>query len=193
MPSNRRILYAVLLTLKAHPLTFVTVYALGFFLRIAVRQNQNSLGLFVVMQLFLVCSPAAFLAFNYIVYGRLIQENIGAKYSLIRPSIVARVFVISDVVTFIVQVLRFCLSLQSRIYKLIQSRVLAEESKLTRATPILGQTFSSLVSSFKLCHMSSLSDYSHMRTGKLSKWTNFQGQKLGGKWCGCSMYRRRSS
>ena len=80
------------------------VYALGFFLRVPVRENQNSLGLFIVMQLFLVCSPAAFLAFNYIVYGRLIQENVGAKYSLIRPSIVARVFVISDVVTFLVQV-----------------------------------------------------------------------------------------
>lgn len=81
-------------------------YALGFFLRIAARNSPNSLGLFIIMQLFLVCSPATFLAFNYIVYGRLIEENVGAQYSLIRPSLVARIFVISDVVTFLIQVRR---------------------------------------------------------------------------------------
>jgi hypothetical protein len=81
-----------------------TAYAVGFFLRVPVRNNPDSLGLFIGMQLFQVCSPAAFLAFNYIVYGRLLQECVGAKYSLLRPAIIARVFVISDVVTFLVQV-----------------------------------------------------------------------------------------
>lgn len=56
------------------------------------------------MQLFLVTSPAAFLAFNYILYGRLVRNRVGDQYSYIHPRIVARVFIISDVVTFMIQV-----------------------------------------------------------------------------------------
>jgi hypothetical protein len=79
-------------------------FAIGFFLRVPVRNNPDSLGLFIGMQLFLVCSPAAFLAFNYIVYGRLIQTNVGGQYSLLRPNLVAGVFVASDIITFLIQV-----------------------------------------------------------------------------------------
>ena len=77
---------------------------MGFLARILVKNDPDSIFKFASMQLLLVCSPAAFLAFNYIVYGRLVVEKIGAKYSPIKPTIVARIFVISDVVTFLVQV-----------------------------------------------------------------------------------------
>ena len=84
----------------------MVAYSAGFFLRIPVASNPNSEGLFIVMQLMTVTSPAAFLAFNYIIYGRLIRNRVGASYSMIRPQIVAKVFVISDVTTFMIQVSR---------------------------------------------------------------------------------------
>lgn len=76
---------------------------LGFALRYASNQSPNNVSLFAVQQLLIVCSPAAFLAFNYIVYGRLISY-IGAEHSIINPRKVAKVFVISDVATFMIQV-----------------------------------------------------------------------------------------
>ncbi|KAF8580725.1 RTA1-domain-containing protein [Ramaria rubella] len=78
---------------------------LGFSIRIFMGQPRfsHSLGVYVGMQSLIVLSPAAFLAFNYITYGRLIRLCIGREHSWMRPEIVGRVFVISDVFTFIVQ------------------------------------------------------------------------------------------
>jgi hypothetical protein len=78
-------------------------YATGFVLRIILANNQDSLGLFIIEQIFIICSPACFLAFNYIVYGRLITEWVNPQYSLLRPSIVAKVFITSDILTFLIQ------------------------------------------------------------------------------------------
>ena len=77
--------------------------ALGFALRYTSKDNQDSIGLFAIQGLFIMCSPAAFLAFNYIVYGRLISY-IGAEHSIMNPQKVAKIFVLSDVFTFLVQV-----------------------------------------------------------------------------------------
>jgi hypothetical protein len=120
--------------------------ALGWLLRLPVRTNQRSTPLYAVQQLFIVLSPAAFLAFNYvsgqrngercggctrplaqarharltlsascqILYGRLIVAidksiDMGGKkrqrseFSPIPPRIVGRLFVWSDVITFLVQ------------------------------------------------------------------------------------------
>jgi len=79
------------------------VYATGFKLRIGLAANPNSLGIFMAVQLFLICSPGAFLAFNYIVYGRLIRNRVGPQFSLVKPHRVARLFVISDVTSFLIQ------------------------------------------------------------------------------------------
>jgi len=48
--------------------------------------------------------PALFLAYNYMLYVRLIMHNIGAKHSFFKPTIIAKMFVGIDVFTFIVQV-----------------------------------------------------------------------------------------
>jgi len=77
--------------------------AVGFFLRFDLMSHQNSQGLFITMQVLIVCSPAAFLAFNYVLYGRFITNAVGSQHSFIRPDRVARVFVISDIVTFLIQ------------------------------------------------------------------------------------------
>ncbi|KAL5490530.1 hypothetical protein ACEPAI_5363 [Sanghuangporus weigelae] len=80
-------------------------FSAGFFLRYASTIETSSLGLFIVSQILVVVSPAAFLAFNYIVYGRLIGTFATGRnrYSLVRPEIVAKIFIISDIVTFLVQ------------------------------------------------------------------------------------------
>jgi hypothetical protein len=93
-----------------------TTEALGWFLRIPLRQeqNQDNRGLYIAYYLFLVLSPAGFLAYCYIIYGRLISaadpELIGraglkakSRYSFIPPRLVARFFVISDICTFLIQ------------------------------------------------------------------------------------------
>ncbi|KAL5529008.1 hypothetical protein ACEPAG_4982 [Sanghuangporus baumii] len=80
-------------------------FSVGFFIRYASAADTSNLGTFVITQILIVISPAAFLAFNYIVYGRLIRMFATGRnrYSLIRPEIVAKTFIISDVVTFCVQ------------------------------------------------------------------------------------------
>lgn len=113
--------------------------ALGFFVRPSIDPYNVSLGLYIVQSMFVVISPAAFLAFNYLLYGRMIlavDKDFGSsaieahelesrpltvtqkltilhkaggpkteksRFSFIPPRIVGRVFVWSDVITFIVQ------------------------------------------------------------------------------------------
>jgi len=79
------------------------IISVGFFVRIVLDSTPNSLGVFAIQQLFIVVTPAAFLAYNYILYGRFIVNCVNPKYSLIRPNRVARLFVCSDIVTFLVQ------------------------------------------------------------------------------------------
>lgn len=79
------------------------VEALGFFLRYASKYSPNSLTLFALEGLFIICSPATFLAFNYITYGRFIS-HIGTEHSIVNPRKVAKIFVISDICTFLLQV-----------------------------------------------------------------------------------------
>jgi hypothetical protein len=75
----------------------------GFFIRIALDSVPNSLGVFIIQQLFIITTPAAFLAFNYILYGRFIVNCVSREYSWIRPERVARIFVASDITTFLIQ------------------------------------------------------------------------------------------
>jgi len=77
--------------------------ALGFTLRVVSRYYPTSSALFSIQRLFIVCSPAAFLAFNYILYGRLISYS-GAGHSIVKPRRVATIFVTSDISTFLMQV-----------------------------------------------------------------------------------------
>ncbi|KAJ1028358.1 hypothetical protein NDA16_001528 [Ustilago loliicola] len=114
--------------------------AIGYLVRPSIDPYNVSLGLYIIQSMFVVISPAAFLAFNYLLYGRMIlavDEEFGSsnmdmqamesqpltaaekitmlhkaggpkreksRYSFIPPRIVGRVFVWSDVATFLVQV-----------------------------------------------------------------------------------------
>ncbi|KIY71301.1 hypothetical protein CYLTODRAFT_369641 [Cylindrobasidium torrendii FP15055 ss-10] len=79
---------------------------IGFFVKEVMlnsEAHQNSKALLIAQNVIIVCAPAAFFAFNYILYGRLVSSAIGPQYSLIRPSRVATIFVASDILTFIIQ------------------------------------------------------------------------------------------
>lgn len=46
--------------------------AIGFFVRPSIDPFNVSLGLYIIQSMFVVISSAAFLAFNYLLYGRMI-------------------------------------------------------------------------------------------------------------------------
>lgn len=84
------------------------------------------------MYLFVVLSPAFYLAMNYIVYGRLLAAMTGldrndkaskkarSPYSPLPPRLYTAVFVISDVVTFLIQAAGGGMQ-TSRVYTTIQT------------------------------------------------------------------------
>jgi len=77
--------------------------AAGFITRIFLIKHPNTMGLLIVSQILIVCSPAAFLAFNYVLVGRLLKVRIGGHHSPIRSDRLSTIFVISDVSTFMIQ------------------------------------------------------------------------------------------
>ncbi|KAF9219550.1 hypothetical protein BS17DRAFT_788986 [Gyrodon lividus] len=77
--------------------------SLGLFMRIPMAMYPNSLPIFMVQQLFTILPPAAYLAFNYVLYGRFMVTCIDPKYSLIKSKRVAKYFVISDITTLLIQ------------------------------------------------------------------------------------------
>ena len=91
--------------------------SIGFFCRIAIDPKDLKVPLFVVQNILIIATPSAFLAFNYMLYGRLItaiDPQFGAndsqsrmeksRYSIIPPRIVGRAFIWSDITTFLIQV-----------------------------------------------------------------------------------------
>ncbi|EMD40747.1 hypothetical protein CERSUDRAFT_111327 [Gelatoporia subvermispora B] len=78
-------------------------YALGFVVRFALHSNPDSKGVYIIFELLNVLSPCAFIATEYMVLGRLAGYLDCRQHLLIAPNKIARVFVISDVVTFLIQ------------------------------------------------------------------------------------------
>ncbi|OWT36398.1 integral membrane protein [Cryptococcus neoformans] len=77
---------------------------IGLALRIAFRTNPHSTGLYIVCYLFVVLSPCAFLAGDYILLGRLVQYLDAHHYLRpLRAQLVSWIFIISDVITFLIQ------------------------------------------------------------------------------------------
>ncbi|KAI6110390.1 RTA1 like protein-domain-containing protein [Pisolithus croceorrhizus] len=68
---------------------------IGFLIRIVLPNNPDSSMLFVSQQLLILLSPAAFLAFNYFVYGQLATNCLDPSYSQIQLCEVATWFIIS--------------------------------------------------------------------------------------------------
>ncbi|TFK48512.1 RTA1-domain-containing protein [Heliocybe sulcata] len=77
--------------------------AAGYAVRFVEVAVHDSVGFYIFQTFFILCAPAAFLAFNYTLYGRVVVRCLGREFSIIRPERVARIFVISDVTTFLAQ------------------------------------------------------------------------------------------
>ncbi|KAG2113872.1 RTA-like protein [Suillus discolor] len=80
-----------------------TLMSIGLFMRIPMATNPNSLPIFMVQELFTLLPPAAYLAFNYILYRRFIVNCVDRRYSWIKPEKVIRYIVISDIATASIQ------------------------------------------------------------------------------------------
>ncbi|ORY33699.1 RTA1 like protein-domain-containing protein [Naematelia encephala] len=77
---------------------------IGLAIRLGLRNNLHSTGLYIAMYLFVVLSPCAFLAGNYILLGRLVAHLEGDRYLRpFKPRLVSWIFIISDVITFFIQ------------------------------------------------------------------------------------------
>ncbi|GAA5852122.1 hypothetical protein JCM3766R1_007108 [Sporobolomyces carnicolor] len=76
---------------------------IGFILRIAYRQALDSVGVYAVMTLFILLSPCAFLATNYMVLTRLAHALNAESALFIKASRVVKIFVWADVATFFLQ------------------------------------------------------------------------------------------
>ncbi|OJA10052.1 hypothetical protein AZE42_07686 [Rhizopogon vesiculosus] len=90
-------------SLSRYYANWCTVMSIGFFMRIPLVTHPDSLPIFMVEQFFIILSPAAFLAFNYMLYGHFIVNCVDRHHSWIKPENVAKYFVISDITTFIIQ------------------------------------------------------------------------------------------
>lgn len=80
-------------------------------LRLPLRDSPDSLGLYIAMDLFIVLSPAAYVAFAYATFGHFAEAATnhtnarakGKNLTLIPARKFATTFVISDVITFLIQ------------------------------------------------------------------------------------------
>lgn len=140
--------------------------SIGFFCRIAIDPKDLNVGLFVVQNILIIATPSAFLAFNYMLYGRVItaiDPQFGtndsqsrmekSRYSLIPPRIVGRAFIWSDISTFLIQVAAGSmlgnagdnLSLANIGDKLFLVGVIAQGTSYTLFTVLLSMALTRLV------------------------------------------------
>ena len=76
--------------------------ALGFGLRILSINQPNKLGPFIGSMFLLITVPIAMAFINYLVFGRILKSY-GRKIMFLRPAWIAAIFLISDVLSFLLQ------------------------------------------------------------------------------------------
>ncbi|KAK0191057.1 RTA1-like protein [Armillaria mellea] len=89
--------WVMLMTIGAY------TFAFGIGTRFGLHAHPESKGIYVVEYLFVVLSPCAFIAANYVLLGRL-SRHLGATQQLLVDSRqITAVFISSDVTTFLIQ------------------------------------------------------------------------------------------
>ncbi|KAH8088115.1 integral to membrane protein [Filobasidium floriforme] len=79
-------------------------YGIGLCMRIPFRSDPHNTTIYIVQYLFIVLSPCAFLAGDYILLGRIVSHLSGDRHLRpVRPNKVTLFFVLSDVATFLIQ------------------------------------------------------------------------------------------
>ncbi|KZS97965.1 RTA1-like protein [Sistotremastrum niveocremeum HHB9708] len=87
--------------------------ALGLAFRFGMHQHPDSKGMYIVEYLFVVLSPCAFIAADYVLLGRLSRYLKTGQYLLVRPERITKYFIASDVTTFLIQAAGGSLSISS--------------------------------------------------------------------------------
>ncbi|KAF8597901.1 hypothetical protein BDV93DRAFT_512969 [Ceratobasidium sp. AG-I] len=78
-------------------------YAAGLFLRIASANDPHSDSIIIPMQLLTVLAPCGFIATVYMLLSRLSYHIQAEDLLIIKPTLITKIFVTSDIVTLIVQ------------------------------------------------------------------------------------------
>jgi hypothetical protein len=82
----------------------LTLYAsAGIGCRFGLHSMPDSKGIYIAEYLFVVLSPCAFIAADYVLLGRLARHLHADQHLLIRPQRIVLFFVLSDVTTFLIQ------------------------------------------------------------------------------------------
>ncbi|KAF2471990.1 RTA1-domain-containing protein [Lindgomyces ingoldianus] len=76
---------------------------IGYIGRILSSHDQWALGPYIMQALLLLLAPALFAASIYMVLGRVILLTEGEQYSLIRQRWLTKIFVIGDILAFLIQ------------------------------------------------------------------------------------------
>ncbi|KAF9224831.1 hypothetical protein BS17DRAFT_766187 [Gyrodon lividus] len=76
-----------------------TAYALGF----GIHDYPDSLAIYIVEYLYIILSPCAFIAVNYVLLGRLSRNVSCGAHVLVPAHRLTLIFVLSDVTTFLIQ------------------------------------------------------------------------------------------
>ncbi|KIM68771.1 hypothetical protein SCLCIDRAFT_104952 [Scleroderma citrinum Foug A] len=78
-------------------------YAIGFGIRFVMHYYPDSMGIYVAENFFIVLSPCAFIAANYVLLGRIAKFLVCDEYVPLPLNKITRVFVLSDISTFLIQ------------------------------------------------------------------------------------------
>ncbi|KIJ56800.1 hypothetical protein M422DRAFT_197995 [Sphaerobolus stellatus SS14] len=78
-------------------------FAIGLAMRFILHNNPHNQGVYILEDLLVVLSPCAFIAAVYILLGHLAVHLNSSQHLLIAPRYITRVFIASDVTTFLIQ------------------------------------------------------------------------------------------
>ncbi|KAJ7094591.1 RTA1-like protein [Mycena belliarum] len=96
-------------------------FALGIGTRFGLHSQPEAKGLYIVEYLFVVLSPCAFIAAEYVLLGRLARYLNCDKHLMVSPRRITIVFISSDITTFLVQAAGGGVSISSNTIALAQT------------------------------------------------------------------------
>lgn len=83
-----------------------TAFAVGLAARFGLARHPESKTIYGIEYLFVVLSPCAFIAADYILLGRMARHLDCARYLIVPARKIAIIFIASDITTFLIQVSR---------------------------------------------------------------------------------------
>ncbi|KAJ3762047.1 RTA1-like protein [Lentinula raphanica] len=88
-------------------------FAFGIGTRFGLHSHPESKGIYIVEYLFVVLSPCAFIAAEYVLLGRLARYLRCDNYLLVTPRRITLTFISSDITTFLIQAIGGAMSISA--------------------------------------------------------------------------------